>query len=153
MKSEALEALTLRPIQHGEAALLSDTEYESMDEAEKEQMISESQAHNHGGRYFEFLVVEAAGECVGFMNLYAHSETVISCGPEIKRHSRKKGYGCRGEQAALAYAKSIGYTEAVAQVRVENTASRALHEKLGFSLQRIYVNKKGREMCEYKKEL
>ncbi len=145
--------LTVRPIRQGESDLLSDTSYETMSEAEKEQMILESLAQNYEGRYFELLVVEDSGNCVGFMSLYAHSETMISCGPEIKRRSRKKGYGYRGEQAALAYAKSIGYTEATAQVRVDNTASRALHEKLGFILQRIYVNQKGREVCEYKREL
>ena len=145
--------LTLRPIRRDEADLLIDTSYETMSEVEKELMISESLAKDHDGRYFEFLVVEVAGECVGFMSLYAHSETMISCGPEIKRHSRKKGYGYHGERAALAYAKGIGYTEAIAQVRVENTASRALHEKLGFVLQGIHVNRKGREVCEYRKEL
>lgn len=145
--------LTVRPIQQGEADLLRDTSYETMSEAEKEQMLSEAFSKNHEGRYFELLVVEDSGNCVGFMSLYAHSDTVISCGPEIKRHSRQKGYGYRGEQLALAYAKSIGYTEAIAQVRVENLASRALHEKLGFTLDKIYVSIKGREVCEYKREL
>ncbi len=145
--------ITVRPIQQGEIDLLSDTSYETMSEAEKEQMLSESLDRNYKGRYFELLVVEDSGNCVGFMSLYAHSETMISCGPEIKRHSRQKGYGYRGEQLALAYAKSMGYTEAIAQVRVDNTASRALHEKLGFTLEKIYVNQKGREVCEYKREL
>ena len=152
-EAEVSQQISIRPIQSGEQDLFDDTEYETMSAAEKDQMIAESLAKNHNGRYFEFFVVESGGNCVGFMSLYAHSETMISCGPEIKRHSRKKGYGYLGERLILDYAKSIGYTEAIAQVRVENTASRALHEKLGFTLQKTYVNQKGREVCEYRKEL
>lgn len=147
------QQISIRPIQADEQALLDDTEYETMTADEKDQMIAESLSKSHNGRYFEFFVVEAGGNCVGFMNLYAHSDTMISCGPEIKWHSRKMGYGYCGEQKALAYAKSIGYTEATAQVRVSNVASRALHEKLGFALQKIYVNQKGHEVFEYRKEL
>ena len=38
----------------------------------------------HNGQYFEFLVVYDNDTIVGFMNLYAHSKHIISCGPTIK---------------------------------------------------------------------
>ena len=43
-------------------------------------------------------------------------------------------YAFEAETRMLEFAKSIGYTVAVAGVREENIANRALHEKLGFEL-------------------
>lgn len=151
--ADMLKRISVRPIQRHEKALLEDTSYSTMSNEEKNDMISESLQKKHNGRYFEFLVVEDAGNCVGFMSLYAHSQSTISCGPEIKVQYRCKGYAYHGEQKAFEYAKKLGYTAAVAQVRMTNQASRALHEKLGFELERVYINKKGNEVCEYRKEI
>ena len=56
-------------------------------------------------------------------------------------------------KTALEYAKEKGYTAAVGDVRDDNTASIALHEKLGFEMDRKYVNKQGRTVRVYIKAL
>ena len=87
------------------------------------------------------------------MNLFAHSHHIISCGPEIKEGFKKKGFGFLAETMALEYAKKKGYTIAVGGVDDNNVASIALHEKLGFEMDRKYLNRKGRTIRIYIKAL
>ena len=141
--------ISLRAITHDDACSLKDTDYGRMTDQDTFEMINESLNKLHNGRYFEFFVVEDDGRIVGFMNLYAHSKHIISCGPEIKPDFRRKGYAFEAESRILDFAKNNGYTVAVAGVREENVASRALHEKLGFELDRVYTNKNNAKICLY----
>lgn len=141
--------IVIRPIESGDIPLLRDTSYDSLDPVSLTEMIKESGNRRHSGRYFELLVVESDGVCVGFLNLYGLSETEISIGPEIRRQFRRQGFAGAAEPLALEYAKHLGFTRAVAQVREENAASRALHEKLGFALERMETNAKGKRVCRY----
>lgn len=54
---------------------------------------------------------------------------------------------------ALEYAKRIGFIKAVAQVRKDNSASIALHKKLGFIVCKQYTNKKGNPVFWFEKDL
>lgn len=143
----------LKPIKDGNVNDLDGTDYGAMSLEERRQMIAASTNAVHNGAYFEFLVVYDGGTVIGFMNLYAHSRHIISCGPEIKQEFRRKGLGALAETMALDYAKSKGYTVAVAGVDDTNAASIALHEKLGFELDRRYTNERGRTIRLYIKAL
>lgn len=145
--------ITLRPITQADVSLFKDTSYESMDEASAVCMIEESQNKAHNGQYFELFTVEDDGQCVGFVSLFALSKTEISCGPEIKPLYRRLGYAFAALEKALEYAKSIGFSRAVAQVRKDNTASIALHNKLNFICTKEYTNKKGNLVCWFEKAL
>lgn len=87
------------------------------------------------------------------MNLYARSDCTISIGPEIKKRLRRQGYGFRAETLALEHARKMGYSVAVANVREENAASIALHEKLGFAVGAHCLSEHGKPIRVYIKAL
>jgi len=116
-------------------------------------MISGSLSKTYNGRYYEFFLVLDGETVVGVMNVSAHSDHIISCGPEIKPEFRQKGYAFEAESMVLDMAKSKGFTIAVGGVQETNAASRALHEKLGFEHDRTYTNKRGYNICLYIKSL
>ena len=116
-------------------------------------MIRESMQKEHEGAYFEILAVYNKDQIVGFMNLFAHSEHVISIYPEIKRSFRGRCFGFLGEREALRYAKSRGYTVATASVRKDNPASIALHKKLGFEEREERLSRNGKPIYVFIKHL
>lgn len=145
--------LYLKPITYDNINDFDDTEYASMSFEERRNLIDESINKIHNGAYFEFLVVYNDNTVVGFMNLFAHSTHIISCGPTIKDVFKKMGFGFAAETTALKYAKEKGYTIAVGEVNDNNAASIALHEKLGFEIDRKFSNKQGRTVRVYVKAL
>ncbi|MBQ8577230.1 MAG: GNAT family N-acetyltransferase [Clostridia bacterium] len=145
--------ICLKPITYDNIKDFDGTDYGSMSFEERKHLIDESINKNHNGAYFEFMVVYNDDTVVGFMNLFAHSHHIISCGPEIKEGFKKKGFGFLAETMALEYAKKKGYTIAVGGVDDNNVASIALHEKLGFEMDRKYLNRKGRTIRIYIKAL
>lgn len=126
--------ITLRPINKNDINLLDLVSFATMSYEDRLKMIEESLESLHDGNYFELLLAFDGDSFIGYMNLYAHSEHIISCGPEIATEHRRKGYAYEAEKLALAYAKEKGFTVAVAYIREDNTASIKLHEKLGFEL-------------------
>lgn len=145
--------LYLKPINYDNIKDFDGTDYSAMTFEERKTLIEESKNQIHNGAYFEFLVVYNDNTVIGFMNLFAHSTHIISCGPEIKADFKKKGFGFLAETMALEYAKEKGYTIAVGGVDDNNTASIALHEKLGFEMDRKYINRQGRTIRIYIKAL
>lgn len=143
----------LKPITHNNINDFAGTSYDAMSFEERQNMIDESINKIHDKSYFEFLVAYENDTVIGFMNLYAHSEHIISCGPAIKEQFQNKGFGFYTETMALKYAKDRGYTIAVASVDENNKSSIALHEKLGFELDGNYFNRQGRNMRLYIKAL
>lgn len=145
--------LTLKPIAPQNIHDFQGTSYDNMSYEQKQNMIQESVNKLHNGLYFEILVVYQNDTVIGFMNLYAHSDHIISCGPSIKEKFQNKGFGYLAETMALHYAKKKGYTIAVARVRENNTASITLHERLGFTLDEKYINTQGKTIWLYTKVL
>jgi len=145
--------LYLKPITYENMEDFDGTDYGIMSAEERRGLIDESIKRIHNGAYFEFLAVYEENTVVGFMNLFAHAPHIISCGPEIKKGFRKKGFGFAAETMALEYAKKKGYTIAVGGVDEDNAASIALHEKLGFEMDRTYLNKQGKTIRLYIKAL
>ena len=143
----------LKPITIDNLYDFCDTDYETMSVEDRKKMIAESINKVHNGHYFEFLVVYEEDTIIGFMNLFAHSEHIISCRPSIKTPFQCKGFGCKAEESALEYARQNGFTVAVGGVDENNTVSIRLHEKLGFELDRKYTNNHGRTIRLYIKSL
>ena len=145
--------ITILPVGHNDVELFAGSSYGEMSRDDIHHMIDESVKKQHNNRYFELFAVLEEGNCVGFVSLYEHSETEISCGPETKMKYRKQGIATQGVHEALAHAKRLGFKKAVAQVRKDNLASIALHNKLGFTLCKEYTNPKGRLVLWFEKTL
>ncbi len=143
----------IRPVRCDDKGIFQDTSYAAMSSNAMEIMLSESLAKSHDGRYFELFAVMDEKTCVGFVSLYETAPKTVSCGPEIKSQYRQQGYGYVAVSQALARADLLHFTKAVAQIRQDNTASIALHQKLGFTLCRSYINKKGHPVLEFTKML
>ena len=145
--------IVLKPICSDNINDFNETSYNGMSSKQKQDMITESINKIHNGAYFELLAVYENDLIIGFMSLFAHSKHIISCGPVIKKSFQNKGFGFSAETSALEYAKSRGYTIAVGGVDESNAESIALHEKLGFEMDRKYINKQGRTIRLYIKAL
>ena len=143
----------IRPVRCDDKNIFGDTSYDAMSSESMDNMLHESLAKSHSGRYFELFAVMDDDSCVGFVSLYETSPGQISCGPEIKPQYRQQGYGYLAVRTALERATRMGYTKAIAQIRQDNTASIALHQKLGFTLCRSYTNKNGHPVSEFSKPL
>lgn len=106
------------------------------------------------GKYFEMFAIVKDEEIVGRISLYQHSENVISCGPEIFEGYHRQGFAKEAMLLAMDIAKSKGYKVVIQQIRVDNVASIALHNSLGFETDGyVYRNKKGNEVVIYLKAL
>jgi len=105
------------------------------------------------GKYYEMFAIVDDTKIVGMVSLYQHTNSIISCGPEVFEEYQKHGYGSQAVCKALDIAKSMGYKIAVAQIRIDNLASIRLHEKLGFEMDHEYVNKRGNEVYFYIKSI
>ena len=81
------------------------------------------------GKYFEMFAIVKDEEIVGRISLYQHSENVISCGPEIFEGYRRQGFAKEAMMLAMDIAKSKGYNVVMQQIRSDNVASVALHNK------------------------
>lgn len=124
----------------------------SLDEVKK--LIVKWQEKEFAGKYFEMFAVVKGTEIVGMISLYQHSPSVISCGPEIFASYREQRIATEAMMLAMKIAKNKGYKLMSQQIRVNNTASIALHNKLGFETDGyIYKNKHGNDVQIYIKLL
>jgi len=106
------------------------------------------------GKYFEMFAIVKDREIVGSISLFQHSRSVVSCGPEVFEAYRRQGIGAEAMLLAMDKAKNLGYKVMSQQVRQNNTASIALHEKLGFETDEyIYRNRNENEVLMYLKLL
>ena len=110
-------------------------------------MFAKWEEKEFSGKYYEMFAIIKDNEIVGMISLYQHSASVISCGPEIFECYRKQGIGGEAMILAMKTAKNKGYKLMSQQIRLNNTASIALHNKLGFETDGyIYTNKKGNDV-------
>lgn len=108
----------------------------------------------YAGKYFEMFAIVKNDEIVGSISLYQHSESIISCGPEVFESYRRQGIGREAMLLAMNLAKNMGYKAVTQQISRSNTASIALHNKLGFETDEyIYKNQKGTDVSIYIKLL
>ena len=96
--------------------------------------------------------MDSDGKTAGAVSLYNQGNE-MEVGPFIFQEQRGKGYGLEAVRLVLEKAKNYGCKTAVAHIRKDNIPSLGLHEKLGFTFRREYVNSKGNEMIELVKKL
>ena len=125
------------------------------DKPEKEltEILQRWNKKDYEGRYFEMFAIVDGGEIKGTVSLYQHTSAAVSLGVEIFSAYQRRGYGFRGETLALEQAKKLGYRIAAGHVRVDNAASIALQEKLGFERYHEMTNPQGIKMYFFIKSL
>lgn len=128
--------------------------YNDMSQADLQTLIKTWNKKIHEENYFEMYAIEDNGVIVGQASLYGRSIHIVSCGLELYPSYRGKGYGLSAYGELLEFAKQKGFTIAVAQVKSDNTASIALHKKMGFEAEDYtYTNKKGNPIYYFIKTL
>ena len=146
--------VTLRNITYDDMVVLQKHRYQNMTYEEIQKMISQWNQKEYQGKYFEMFAIVVSIDLVGTISLFEHSESVISCGPEVFQCYRKNGFGKEAMILAIQIAKEKGYKIVLQQIRKNNEASIALHRSIGFeSNEYAYVNKKGNEVFVYLKAL
>ncbi len=137
-----------------EDALILQNEFSSMSIEQIENMICEWNQKRVNDKYFEMFAVLFDKNVVGTISLYQHSSQVISIGPEIFASYRRQGFAKEAMIHACNLAKEKGYKIVSQQIRINNTASIALHLSLGFETNGlIYTNDKGNQVAIYLKSL
>ena len=124
-----------------------------MPDAPMEEVLQTIQAwgsNAYQGKYFEMLALTVDDTIVGSVSLYAHTNRIASVGVEVFPGERGRGYATEGMRRIIETAKMRGYQVIQDQVRADNGASIALHEKLGFETDGyIYRNAKDRKVLIY----
>lgn len=133
--------------------LVLQQQYSGVSNQEISQMLNDWSTKTYNGKYFEMFAITSDDTIVGNVSLFQHTPHIISCGPEIYRDYRRKGYAFEAMSIALDYAAKNGYKIAVAQIRNNNTASIALHAKLQFEFDHEYINNKGNSVLFYIKAI
>lgn len=133
--------------------VLSEFQYPGMPEPDARNLIANFGAGTYQGRYSETLAVEAEGRIVGFVSLYEQEDGTVSEGIEIYPPYRRQGYARAALTALLQHAKAQGFQTVTAQVRQDNTASVALHQKLAFQVTGSFVNKRGKPVFTFAKTI
>ena len=126
----------------------------SMSLAEIRALFAKWNGKQHADSYFEMFAIVKNGAIVGQISLYQLSKSMISCGPEVFPACRRQGIGAKAMRLAMDTASRMGYKTVLQQIRSDNTASIALHNRLGFETDGYpYKNKKGNDVVIYLKAL
>ncbi|MBP3337855.1 MAG: GNAT family N-acetyltransferase [Lachnospiraceae bacterium] len=141
--------IKLRNFTNADISLLKKCKYEDETNREIQEKIKLWNSKNVDGKYYEMFAIVDNDMPVGMISLYQHTQSVISCGPEIFEEYRGKGYGTQAVGMAIDVAKKKGYKIVVAQIRKDNEKSIMLHQRLGFELDHEYINKRGNEVGFY----
>ena len=151
---EVYSMVSLRNFTNADAKEFQQKQATTMSLDELKAIFAQWGSKNYAGKYYEMFAVVKDGEIVGSISLYQLSKSVVSCGPEVFAAYRKQGIGKEAMLLAMDIAKNMGYKVVSQQIGRNNTASIALHEKLGFETDEyIYRNKKGNEVLIYIKPL
>ena len=136
--------MALRPFSHDDAAVVRENMMPDASFEEVSALIEDWGTKRFAGKFFEMLALTVDGTVVGSVSLYEHTEKVASFGAEIFPGERGRGYAPEGLRLLMKKAKAYGYRLLMDQVRADNRASIALHEKLGFETD-AYVYKNARD--------
>ena len=149
---EAQEAqITLAPLAEADLPILA--YYQKRPVEALMPMLAASVAQRHEGRYYEQFTVRADGCLVGTVSLFAHEDGTVCNGVDTFPTFRRCGFAAKALALLMEIARSRGYAVQTAQVRTDNTASIALHSKLGFVPGERWINRKGNEVRTWRKEL
>ncbi|MBR3738916.1 MAG: GNAT family N-acetyltransferase [Clostridia bacterium] len=144
------ERLALRPFTGQDAAVIREKQITEASMEEVEGMIKAWESKTFQGKYFEMLALVANVSVVGSISLYEKTKKAASIGVEVFSDERGKGYAAEGMKLMIELARKRGYRIILDQVRADNAASIALHEKLGFETDGyLYENAKGHKVLIY----
>lgn len=146
--------ITLRRFTEQDTEWIQRHFYPDMQEETVLDMIRDWNTGTYNGREFEMLAILEDQQPVGMISLYQHSASVASIGPEVVAEKRNRGIAFEAMKLMIEQARRKGYRILSQQVRVNNMASRRLHEKLGFETDDyVYRNKHGHEILIYLKAI
>lgn len=133
--------ITLRPYTPDDWAVLVHHQYPAMSEADAKKLISDFNTGTYDGRRFQMLAIASGGVLVGYVSLLEQEKGVASEGVEVYPPYRRRGYAFAAICQLLTQTQA--YHTVTAQIRKDNTASLALHEKLGFRITGEFINRRG----------
>ena len=136
--------MTLRPFVYEDWQIIARYQYPNTSEEDIKKMIAAWNEKQFDGRYFEQLAVDADGQIVGYVSLFAQLDGTVSEGVEIYQPYRRKGFAFAALKLLIQKAKDLGFATMVVQIRQENEASLKLHEKLDFHITNQFINKLGK---------
>lgn len=145
--------IRLRDFASTDIPILQKYSYPQLSEEKIQELIDTWKEKKHNDVYFEMFAIEDEQNLVGSISLFQHTSASISCGPVIFPEYRQKNYATEAMIKVMELAKEKEYKIAVAQIRVDNEPSLALHKKLGFELDHKYINQKGNEVFFFTKSL
>ena len=143
--------LELVPI--GEADLPTIAYYQKTTAEELCPMLEASRHQLHEGRYYEQFSVRVNGCMVGTVSLFGHDDGTVCDGVDIFPPFRRCGFAFQALTCLGDVAKEKGFCIQTAQVRTDNAASIALHTKLGMIPGEKWINRHGKEVRTFMKEL
>ena len=133
---------------------LDNSQYKKLSTEKRVELVKNSQNEEFIGNYFKFYPIKNEFyEVVGYLNVYGHKDNSVSVAPEIIEKYKNKGIAYTVLSKIYYELKEKGVSKIIADIDCQNIPSVKLHEKLGFQLVRSYVNKNGREMNYYEKNL
>ena len=147
------EPVVLRAFTADDAPRLKRYCYPKLSEDRVREILQEWDSRCFEGKYCEFFAVTAAGELVGYVNLFEQSERIVSAGAHIFPGYRGRSYGTQSVGQLLALAKERGYTSVTARVRKSNVPSLRLCDTLGFVRKGEDVTAKGIEVWNFSRDL
>lgn len=124
--------ITIRNFDKDDIPVLREFMFQNATNENIETAIAEWNGYIFEGKYFEMFAVCSDGDVVGAVSLYQHNDFTVSAGPEIFLPYRQKGFATQALELVLKHAGKLGYKVAAAQIKKTNTASIALHKKLGY---------------------
>ena len=146
--------IVLRNFLARDIPILQKYRYPDLTGQEIHEMMEQWNQKEYEGKYFEMFAIMDGETCVGSLSLYQHTQSVVSFGPEIFTEYRRRGYASAAIREAFQIAKHRGYGVVLDRVRTNNTASIALHKRLGFETDAYeYKNKKGNSVYLFLKLL
>ncbi len=148
------EAVFLRRFHPEDAEPVQRLMYPDMTVNEAERLIAEWEKPEFEGRYFEMLAVICGERIAGSASVTGRGKATASLGIELFEDERGKGIASKAMPLLMRLAAEKGYSVILDQVRKDNAASIALHERLGFESDGyVYVNKRGREVLIFVKPI
>lgn len=145
--------MLLRSFTSDDWVVIQQYQYPNFSRFEIEKMISNWNLKEYDGKYFEMFAIVDAINIVGYVSLLEQENGYVSEGVEIFTPYKRQGFAYSAVLQLLQHAKEKGYRTVTAQVRQDNIASLALHNKLGFTILSDFTNKRGHLVYSLSREI
>ena len=126
--------IKLRNFTNADISLLKKCKYEDETNREIQEKIKLWNSKNVDGKYYEMFAIVDNDMPVGMISLYQHTQSVISCGPEIFEEYRGQGYGKALLLQVISDLISCNPLPLRLQVSGENIPAVSLYKKTGFQI-------------------